>query len=287
MQLAFAASGQELITRLQSGSIYQWSIAGEARKKIGETKDLFAFSEDSRMMIINNEQQEVKLIDLDTGQERLLTKGPFEHAAFSRHGDRVALAGEATNVEVWNVEEMRRLQVLTPGLPVRNGLAISPHGRFVALAEGTYSNADGHQTRLELWDVAQRRIHWEKDGRDHGMIYGMWRTQFSPDGLLLATTLQQDKKSGLRVWNVETGREVFRTNNFESYWVRALAFSSDRRHLVSGDELGNLRVWEMSSGELVYEKNEELVVQAVTVSESGDRIACGLWDSTIHVVELQ
>ena len=83
---------------------------------------------------------------------------------------------------------------------------------------------------------------------DRARILGVWGLRLSNDGLLLAAGTQLDGSSGLRIWDTTTATERLVQDGFASYWVRTLALSDDGRWAASGDERGNLAVWDVARG---------------------------------------
>ena len=153
-------------------------------------------------------------------------------------------------VEVWRLAKQgskvveterstQKLKTLLTEFPVRNGLALSDDGRLIAAAEGSYRDGEGHRTVVEIWDTtAEPPIRVFNTGE----ILGVWNVLFSPDATMLAVDTQKNAQSGIRVWEIETGRKLLTKSGFEAYWTRALAFSPSGEYLVSGDEASHLRV---------------------------------------------
>ena len=53
---------------------------------------------------------------------------------------------------------------------------------------------------------------------------------------MLAVDTQKNAQSGIRVWEIEIGRQRLAKSGFEAYWTRALAFSPASDYLASGGE---------------------------------------------------
>jgi WD40 repeat protein len=71
-----------------------------------------------------------------------------------------------------------------------------------------------------------------------GLKASVGRVVFSPDGNHLATA-GGDKI--LRVWDVETGKELAAFSNPDR--VGAVAFSPDGKSLAAGSKNGSVRIW--------------------------------------------
>ena len=107
---------------------------------------------------------------------------------------------------------------------------------------------------------------------------------FSADATLLAVDTQKNAQSGIRVWEIETGRKLLAKSGFEAYWTRALAFSPSGEYLASGDEAANLRVWDISEGESVIWETYPTGIQSLAFSPNGDYLAVALWDTTVQML---
>ena len=101
---------------------------------------------------------------------------------------------------------------------------------------------------------------------------------------MVAVDTQKNAQSGIRVWEVGTGRKLLTKSGFEAYWTRALAFSPNGEYLVSGDEASHLRVWDIAKGESVIWETYPTGIQALAFSPNGDYLAVALWDATIQVL---
>ncbi len=85
----------------------------------------------------------------------------------------------------------------------------------------------------------------------------------------------------------QSGAVNWGQDGFASYWVRALAVSPDGSILVSGDEKGMLRVWNIQTGAKITERRTGLVIQSLAFSEDGTQLAVALWDSTVGIVGMR
>jgi WD40 repeat protein len=200
----------------------------------------------------------------------------------------LAVAGRDGALQVWNVQEARRLAYQPAHARGANSLAFSPDGLYLA--------STGNDAMVRLWlvsallsgeqvqeqavmiggAVAVPAIRYSPDGalvasidlqvvrlRDPltqrlvRTLYGknsMFTLAFSPDGQWLAAG---EMGSQVRVWNVADGNEVLLLYADATgadparAFVWSLDFSPDGTRLAAGSSAGTLTVWSLPGGELV------------------------------------
>ena len=174
-RVVFSLDDTKIISKMEDGSVVQWDLETRHEKHITSTKDLFAYSPARNLLLVRKESDDVTLIALGTNQETILTNGGFENGSLSANGKFVALSRGDKEIEIWEVGQKRLLKRLITVEPVRNGLAISHDGGYVAAAEGTYRDGEGHRTKIEVWDIQQDT---PANLIDTGIILGVWNLQF-------------------------------------------------------------------------------------------------------------
>ena len=100
---------------------------------------------------------------------------------------------------------------------------------------------------------------------------------------MLAVDSQHQARSGIRVWEVETGRQLLIRDGFAAYWTRALAFSPNSETLASGDEEGNFVLWDIRADDAVWRETYPTGIQSIAFSPNGETLAIALWDTTIQL----
>ncbi len=293
-QMAFNKDSTKLIAKGMGGTLVEWDIKSRRKREISviHAKRWFAYATRTNQLLVRDTNDNITTFSIGGGHEIPLTNGQYESGSLSADGTLAVLSKGNNEVEVWQLSEqgpsgvknegsVQKLRTLQTGLPVRNGLILSDNGRFIAAAEGSYRDSEGHRTSIEIWRTVDEhpiRVF------DTGEILGVWNVLFSPDAMLLAVDTQKNAQSGLRVWEIKTGRTLLSKSGFEAYWTRALAFSPTSDCLASGDEAGHLRVWNISEGESVIWETYPTGIQALAFSPNGDYLAVALWDATIQVL---
>ena len=293
-QMAFSNDGTKLIAKGMGGTVVEWDFQSRQKREISHihAKRWFAYSIGTDQMLARDADDNITILSLGNGDEALLTNGQYEIGSLSADSTLAVLSKGNNEVEVWQLTKQgsetaesagsaRKLKVLQTSFPVRNGLMLSDNGRLIAAAEGTYRDGEGHRTVIEIWNATDER---PMKVFNTGEILGVWNLLFSPDATMLAVDTQKNAQSGIRVWEIETGRQLLMKSEFEAYWTRALAFTPTSDYLASGDESGDLRVWDISEGESVIWETYPTGIQALAFSPNGEYLAVALWDATIQIL---
>lgn len=294
LDIVLEQNRSRVIARQDDGNIHAWNTATGKSRLIVWTESLFAYCRNRELLLINASNN-VVLIDVASDSKRHVVSGSYDHAAWSKDCSSFAIAGQGSRtVEVWKTETLTKHATAATKMSVRNGVAMSDNGQFVAAATGTYNDkpdqigrGTGHRTTLEIFEVlGEAQMTRTASLNDPKTIIGMWTMAFAPDSQALIVGSQIDAKSGLRTIRPQNGDVSWEQNGFESYWVRALAISPNGQLAVSGDEKGLLRGWDVETGERKFERRTGLVIQSLAFSEDGKTLAMALWDSTIGLLDV-
>src|SRR5262249_35860417 len=129
------------------------------------------------------------------------------------------------SISSWDATTGRRLQSfdLPPYLSSNPDHTRSPNGRYALSFTG-----DFERVRILVWDVpAGRLLHTLQPPGAAGHVM----SAFSPDSSRLALWLS-GKESVVRIWNVQTGKEVRAFPETKAGWPGRLFFMPDGRTLV-------------------------------------------------------
>ena len=166
--------------------------------------------------------------------------------AFSPDGKLLA-SGHDSHVRLWSTESWEEEQSLPDA---RYPAVFSPDGQWLVTGE-----AGGYR----VWSHPEGTRTWQRGGFCPGepepeqhlwqSIYGV---AFSPDGRLLVTAGHKDgyEAGQFQVWDFPslTLRPGFSPQVFE---LASAVFTPDSKHLLIGDQIGRLMVWDVAEGRVV------------------------------------
>ncbi|NIX15175.1 MAG: hypothetical protein GWN11_04685, partial [Candidatus Dadabacteria bacterium] len=284
IEIEFNKDDSKIITLLNDGDVQLWDLTKKTKESVTKTKQVFSYCS-AKDLLVTSENDNIYLTNIISHNKRSLTRGKYQLASVDRKCEYLALIGDDSEVYIWNLKTNLLKAKFKSTLPPRNGLALSPDGSKVAVAEGVYhEDKRMHETLIEVWDVksGNKEPILKYDKRDSGLIVGVWNIFFSSDSNKLVFDTQLKAKSGIRLIDLQ-GNTIFEESGFKSYWMRAADFNSDKGFLATGDEEKNVAIWNISSKAIGFYNKMPDVVESVSFSHSGSIIAAGIADSTIQV----
>lgn len=203
----------------------------------------------------------------DLGQKLVLSEDG-RYLATTGHKRRKTGISGPSGVKVWDLTEQRVIQEVEEA----SCACFSRDGQFLI-------TGDRDQT-IRIRSLKTGRILRTGEGHE-GMIHAI---ALSNDGQRIASG-GSDRK--IILWDFLSSRQLreFRT----SEGIKCLAFSPDDKHVVSGGgniRLGEIKVWDLTTGKQQNLKGHAGVVESVSFSSDGKRIASGSLDQTIKVWEM-
>jgi WD40 repeat protein len=309
LHVAFSPDGTRLASGGADGAIKLWDTASgrEFRTLRGHTKNVacVAFDPNGRRLASSSSDRTIKVWDGTASPEALTWRGaggPIARIAFFPDGRRLLVAG---NIEGPSGRVSHRLTILDtaggmrvttldgacasgPSLPI-DGISVRGDGRLVASASWG--------GRIEAWTVT--------DGRSrlcyHEPTSRFDDVRFSPDGRSLAAAGQVDARRPngeadlfptgnyglLLLFDLETGRIVWRAAGMTTGIIRSLAFSPDGQTIATAENAGTITLWESRAGRIRRRLcGHDRLVSHLAFSPDGTRLASASWDSTVAVWDL-
>ena len=199
--------------------------------------------------------------------------------AFSPDGKLLA-SGHDSHVRLWSTESWEEEQSLPDA---RYPAVFSPDGQWLVTGEvGGY----------RVWSHPEGARTWQRAGfcpgepePEHTLWQSMHGVAFSPDGRLLVTAGHKDgyEAGQFQVWDFPslTLRPNFSPQVFE---LASAVFTPDSKHLLIGDQIGRLMVWDVAEGRLVDTLNEHTGgITAISYARDGRTMATSSRDRTLVV----
>ena len=184
----------------------------------------------------------------------------------------VASGGDSRAVKLW---DLRNDAVTTLGshADTVNVVAFSSDGQLLASGGDDYA--------CKLWDIPLKRRVATFEHIVNRVRSQIKAVDFSHDGQMLATA-----GVDVKLWNVHTREEIA---TFEhGRWVLAVAFSPDGQFLATGDEIGQVNVWDVQKRRIVTQfEGDSTSVYTVKFSPDGKVLAGAGYDGEIHLWKVE
>jgi WD40 repeat protein/formylglycine-generating enzyme required for sulfatase activity/serine/threonine protein kinase len=236
-----------------------------------------SFSPDGKK-IASASGDSIKIWDLETGNNLQTLKGDTS-VSFSPDGKKVASGSDDKSIKIWDAETGKELQTLTGHTRKIKSVSFSPDGRKIASASGDSIKIWNTETGNELQTFKERytgeitSVSFSPDGRKiasgssdsikiweaetvkelqtfKGHTDAITSISFSPDGKRLLSSsggyFSDDKNKDanhLKMWDLNTGKELVGLFNKQKGFVTAATFSADGKKIVSAVEDGEIKIW--------------------------------------------
>jgi len=240
--LTISADAEHMAATCRDGPLWVWFQGREVKwsetllpeHRPGGTRSL-ALSPDGMTLAAGNVDGTVSLWDTATGKNRVDLRAGNEMilaAAFSPDGARLACCSTDSRIHIWDLATHLLHSTLEGHWGPVTALAFAPDGRVLA--------SGGEDKTVRLWDI--------ENAREIAVLHGhndvVLAVTFSPDGELVASTALSDR--GVQLWDVQK-KECRAILCGAVATFTCMAFTRDSHILVTGDEHGVVRLWNVGS----------------------------------------
>jgi WD40 repeat protein len=239
--VAFSPDGKTLAASGWKKTINLWNpeTGAEIRTFPGEqyAASSVIFSPGGKQIIFGNHNKSVGILDLETGNLKVLPgheKQVYSVSA-SPDGKLIASGSQDKTVKIWDRATREELKTLRGAADQITSVQFSPDGKIVAAGSSDKS--------VHLWNVETG-----KEVRQLKSLSGLIEEiAFSPVGQIFAAS---DRNKKISLWNMETGLK-FQTLDEREEIVRHLRFSPNGKILASvGWNSNIIKIWDVFSGAL-------------------------------------
>ena len=318
--VAFSSSGAQLATAGADGMVYLLDVSsGKVIHEWGAQRGAIysvAFNPTGETLAAGGENGVVRLWDARCGRELFHSPpipGGIFQVAVAPDGRYLIVAGGDGKLYLWDLKTGRPLTPFSGHAGPAFSLAFSPCGRILA--------SGGRDNAIRLWEFPSGKPF----SRDKGHRAAVEAVSFAPDGAVIASAgadgnfLLWDRVSGREVRRFRTppgsapvvvfspggkslacfggGPNVWLLNRatgtiarqFEGHraTVNCLAFAPAGRWLASGDENGEIIVWQPDSCKIVRRLTTTESVLAIAFSPCGRFLASAASGGRIRLWELE
>jgi WD40 repeat protein len=223
----------------------------------------------------------VRLWDAATGREVLDLRGHTGAClcfAFSPdpQGRRLASAGADGTIRIWDAtplrgDERQEMRSFDQHPDEVWRIAVSPDGRRIA--------SGGFRMPVKVWDATPGAVTAEFRGHPFVCFDLAWQPR---DGSRIASTGWDGKQFSVRVWDPQTGRDVFPIPAASELF--AVAFSPDGRYLVTAGMNRTIEVWDAKTGAPIGKLGtHDGEIRGLTFSRDGRSLASASGDGKVKL----
>ncbi len=268
ISVAFSPDGNWFATGSDDHTVIVWD-AVNLKKAVTLTEHQslvrnVVFSPNGKYLASSSHQPDSRTIIWEVGK---WTK--FSEIARGTWWDNLSFSADSRTL-IYSTGEIYRLTGEPQTAPLDPIIGLT---HFTLTADGRHLFGLDSGGQVWFWDMPRRRLLRKVRAHQfHGRV-----TAISPDGKLAASGAED-----IVLWDLQTQTKLARLASETEVW--GMAFSRDRKWLVTSHEDGALMVWDVAEREAAANFNEHRqAVRAVAFSPEGRRLASASEDRSVIV----
>ncbi|MEB3882093.1 AAA-like domain-containing protein [Lyngbya sp. CCY1209] len=274
--VALSADGLTAASASDDGTVKLWQCKKNLLKSLHGHEDTvwdMAVSPDQKL-IVSASNQTVQVWLSDGKRLRTITPSqPWNGALSFAPDSKIMAIGNSSQIELWNVEELKMSSTKPIGVLSGHGAAvtataISPDGQIIASA--------GDDKMIRLWSIDGKLLRSFVAHKER-----IWRLAFTPDGQILASA------SGDRTVKLWTLDGELLTTQFHEGAVWGVAINPDGNLIASSGRDGTFKVWKLDGTLVRNIDGKSNGLTRIAFSPDGETIATAGVDNTIKLWNLE
>jgi WD40 repeat protein len=214
----------------------------------------------------------VRIRDAATGKVQSALSahtGGVQCLKFTRESRSLVTCGKDKKAIVWDLATSKVKTTMVVDTDYVYSLDVSPDEQTLLTG--------ANEPKATLWDMATGERKRNVPGNKHAIE----AVRFSPDGKLYATA---GWDGIVNVRDAATGAHRNALGGPSGWGILSLAFTPDSKYLLAGTQIGALRLWDVTSGNVLDTMEAHAGnIRAITFSPDGKMMATASHDATVKL----
>jgi WD40 repeat protein len=237
---AFSPDGSKLVTASSANAAYLWKSENGAMKLQAELPHhgpvwSARFSPDATKVVTASDDKTATIWNAENGKILFSLEGhigPVTEAYFSPDGSKIATASEDKTARIWDAATGKRIAVLEHGGKVTD-VRFNPDSKTRDSVVTACADNNARIWALSAKDPSAKQLRHE-DGVNTACFDSVGKT-----------VLTSSVDGTARLWDTETGSEVFRMKHKNAVW--SASFSPSSPLLMTATQDGNAYLWNLNT----------------------------------------